>query len=249
MQVVVRSVDGQRDLDVELRNPQATLGDLARAAGAELGDGPVVVSGRRLPASCPLAQAGLVAGGLVELDAGGAFVPRPPAPAYDVIVTAGLDAGGRWPLTGTVLVGRGAAADVHLTDPAVSRAHCTLALSGDPLVGRRLHVSDVGARNAIIVGEQVLRRGQSVAADPGCAVRLGPVDLQVRARDDSDRPLGWTCGGRSDQPGRWRSTGRHDRPRRLPSRRSPRPSNPPSAGPSRSALPPWSGRWCSRLCW
>lgn len=190
MQVVVRSADGQRDLDVELRNPQATLGDLARAAGAELGDGPVVVSGRRLPATCPLTQAGLVEGGLVELDAAGAFVPRPPPPAYDVIVTAGLDAGGRWPLTGTALVGRGAAADVHLTDPAVSRAHCTLTLSGDPLAGRRLRVSDVGARNAIIVGEQVLRRGQSVAADPGCAVRLGPVDLQVRARDDSDRPVG-----------------------------------------------------------
>ncbi len=190
MQVVVRSADGQCDLDVELRHPQATLGDLARAAGAELGDGPVVVGGRRLPASCPVAQAGLAEGGLVELDAAGAFVPQPPAAAYEVVATAGLNAGGRWPLAGTVLVGRGATADVHLTDPAVSREHCTLALNVDPRTGHRLLVADVGARNAVVVGEQVLRRGESAAADPGCAVRLGPVDLQVRLSDDSDRPLG-----------------------------------------------------------
>ena len=72
MQVVVRSNGQEREVDLELRSPQATVGDLSAALGSA---GPVAVIGRRLPPDCLVADAGLVQGGLVDLDGG--FVPTP----------------------------------------------------------------------------------------------------------------------------------------------------------------------------
>ncbi len=188
MQVVVGTgagADGEptrRDLDVELRHPAATIGDLASALGAP--PGPALVGGRRLPADCPLADAGLVEGGLVDLGPA-AFVPPLAPPVHEVVATAGLDAGGRCPLEGAVLVGRGGHVHVPVQDRAVSREHCTLALRDGRLV-----VRDAGARNAVVVGERALRPGEELAVEPSTPVRLGPVDLQVRVRQTDDRPRG-----------------------------------------------------------
>ncbi len=211
MQVVVRSGAGERDVDLELRNPEATLGDLARALGGG-GDRPVTVAGRRWPPDCRIADAGLTEGGLVQLGAGGAFVPPPPAGRYEVAATAGLDAGGTWPFAGRVLVGRGSAAQVVLDDPTVSREHCTLALGEDG----RLLVTDVGARNAVLVDDRVLRRGGTAAVDPTCTVRLGAVDLLVRPRRDDDRPRGLDVRRQVGPAGT------------LPFNRPPRPAPPPA---------------------
>ncbi|HEU0101084.1 MAG TPA: FtsK/SpoIIIE domain-containing protein [Mycobacteriales bacterium] len=187
MQVVVRSNGCDEDLDLELRSPRATLGDLAVAVtGVGPGDA-VGVGGLRLPAHCLVTDAGLVQGGLVDLGGSCPFVPPPeqPAAAHEVVAVAGLDAGGRWPLHGVALVGRASGAAVRLAHPTVSREHCTLAVAADG----RLVVSDVGARNAVVVDERVLRRGESVTVDLTATVRLGAVELQVRERTD-DRPHG-----------------------------------------------------------
>lgn len=181
----MRSGQTDRELDVGVPTG-ATLAELARAAGlVPSPDGCVLVGGRRLPGTCPVAMSGLAPGVVIGVE-GGPFVPPAVAVAHEVVAAAGLDAGGSWPLADHVLVGRGVGAGVRLAQPAISREHCTLTLVGAG--GLRVH--DAGARNPVVVDERALRPGEAVEVDLGAAVRLGPVELLVRPRPPADRPFG-----------------------------------------------------------
>ncbi len=87
----------------------------------------------------------------------------------------------RWPVNGTLRIGRGLECDVQLVDPTVSKRHAELAWQGDRGV-----VRDLGSRNGTRVN------GEPVAAEttvhPGDAVAFGQVTLRI-ADLDSDVAL------------------------------------------------------------
>ena len=92
-----------------------------------------------------------------------------------LLVRSGPDAGAEFPLrAGTWTVGRGAAADIALTDPLVSRRHAQLRIGRDALL------TDLNSANGIQVD------GSTVAiAHPArpSGIRLGDTGLTVRMLD------------------------------------------------------------------
>ncbi len=164
---------GVRDVEVALR-PDASVADLAAALGAT---GPVAVDGRLVTGVSAAVEAGIRDGCRVALDGPPGFLPEEDVPAYEVVVTAGPDAGQRWALDGVLLVGRGPRAQLVLTDPTVSTEHCTL-----ERVAGGLRVAVAGARNAVAVDDRVLPAGGATVGGLDAAVRLGRTELLVRAR-------------------------------------------------------------------
>src|SRR4051794_39877261 len=98
MRIVVRAPGGDRDLDVALRNPEATLHDLLHAAfGAGVPES-VAIGKRIVACSCRVLDAGLHEGAVVA--------PAPPRSAQraverrsrlELVVVAGVHAGGAAP--------------------------------------------------------------------------------------------------------------------------------------------------------
>jgi|SRR3954452_1200354 hypothetical protein len=99
MRIVVRAPGGDRDLDVALRNPEATLHDLLHAAfGAGVPES-VAIGKRIVACSCRVLDAGLHEGAVVA--------PAPPRSAQraverrsrlELVVVAGVHAGRAYPL-------------------------------------------------------------------------------------------------------------------------------------------------------
>src|SRR2546425_1188089 len=74
------------------------------------------------------------------------------AATYEIVVTAGPDAGLQFIVDGTqpsgVLVGQSPACNIRLSDRSVSRRHIALDLRD-----RRLHVVDLGSMNGTFVND------------------------------------------------------------------------------------------------
>src|SRR3954468_23850844 len=99
MQMVFRSYDSDRELDVELRNPDATLGDLARAVLGARVPSSVAVDDRVVPASCLVVDSGLHEGGILTASPDGVASRGAPAGSrFELVAVAGLDAGRAFPL-------------------------------------------------------------------------------------------------------------------------------------------------------
>ena len=187
MHVVLRQPEGDRELHVALRNPEATLHDVLRAALVDRIPETVAIDGRAVPASTRVPDAGLHEGAILALADG---VPTHPAPAprtgLELVILTGLDAGralrvraGRWS------IGRDASNAIALDDETISRTHCALDI--DELgVGT---VSDLGSANGTYVDGAEATADQPAEIAPGTVVQLGAVAFELRAAVD-DRPLG-----------------------------------------------------------
>jgi len=98
-------------------------------------------------------------------------------------VVAGADAGARATSRGDELsIGTSDGNDLKLTDPAVSRHHCTLRVSE-----RGLELRDHGSRNGTFVADCELVRG---FVRSGARVTIGKTTFEVRVLDDEiEQPL------------------------------------------------------------
>jgi DNA segregation ATPase FtsK/SpoIIIE, S-DNA-T family len=190
VQVVVQGASGEVEIDVAVRQPQATVGDLAAALGAAAdGDRSVLlIDGRPVQAHLPLAQAGLYQGAVVRLSkgAGGAASPGlPPRHRSDLAlaITGGAVAGPSWPLVkgNTTDVGRDPTNDVVINHPTVSSRHCTVHVSA----GGDVTVTDLGSHNGTWVGDEAVRGSHPVPV--GGTLRLGAVLISVVRPPADDR--------------------------------------------------------------
>ncbi|MFF2964669.1 FtsK/SpoIIIE domain-containing protein [Streptomyces sp. NPDC057963] len=166
-------VDGGRERDAEVRlgRPDATLADLAAAVGMQ---GHVLtVDGRVLPPETVLSESGLVNGSRVA-GAGGPVAGGLRKPAVVLRLAGGLEAGRGVPLAaGRTVVGRGAEADVRVVASGASRRHAAF----DVLPDGRVTVTDLGSANGTDVNGVRIREAVSVHADD--LVSLGG-ELQLR---------------------------------------------------------------------
>ncbi len=192
MQVVVEDVSGEVEVDVAVRQPQATVGDLA-AALSSAGDGSpsaLTINGRMVGAHVRLAEAGLYQGAAVRLpEATGRTgdVPAWLSPGHQsdlaLAITGGLVAGPSWPLArgSTADVGRDPANDVVIDHPTVSSRHCRLQV-GD---GGQVTVTDLGSHNGTWVDEVAVTEPRTVTV--GMSLRLGAVRAGVVRATVDDR--------------------------------------------------------------
>jgi len=65
MHIVFRSNEGERELEVRLRNPQATLDDVIRVVQGRAAADSIVVDGHPVSGSCPIADSGLHEGAVL----------------------------------------------------------------------------------------------------------------------------------------------------------------------------------------
>jgi S-DNA-T family DNA segregation ATPase FtsK/SpoIIIE len=185
VRVVVRSAGVDRELDVELRSPGATVDDLIRAVLGPAHAGAVAIGDRELSASSPLADVGLHDGALLTVD-GGRFALREPAAAPDLelLVLSGMEAGRAVALhVGTFTVGR-EGADIVLDHSTVSARHCEIHVtpSGTCML------TDLGSSNGTFVDGGRLTVAEAVAVDPGSVVEIGVLAIAVRPPREADRP-------------------------------------------------------------
>jgi pSer/pThr/pTyr-binding forkhead associated (FHA) protein len=90
-----------------------------------------------------------------------------------LLVTAGPDAGRRFPVGATQTLGRGRAADLKLSDPAASRLHLRLTL-----VDGTLHLEDLRSKNGVAVNGK--RCGSPRPIDVGDEVAIGGSRLALQ---------------------------------------------------------------------
>lgn len=90
-----------------------------------------------------------------------------------LVVAEGPDAGRRHPLRDSTTVGRGVAADLRLSDPAISRLHARI-----ERVGQRWLAEDLGSRNGLRLNGRRCRRPRPLA--PGDELELGATRLRVQ---------------------------------------------------------------------
>lgn len=206
MQIVIRSMAGDIEVDVDVRNPDATLADLLR--GAHPGPLPAEVwtADRWIPVTRALSEAGIHDGAVVSTVA-------PPTPAatarLELAVVAGLDAGRVFPLPpGEILVGRGPMSTARIGHQTVSRAQCRLEVDDND----QITVVDCGSENYTVVDGKVLTKGASAAAEVGSILETGAVRLEIRTAKSDDRPQGLDLR-------------RHIRGAVIPFNRPPRPAN------------------------
>src|SRR3954447_11815366 len=180
--VVLRQPEGDRELDVALRNPEATLQDVLRAALVDRIPETVAIDGRTVPASTRVHDAGLHEGAVLALVPDGG--PTPPRTGLELVILTGLDAGralriraGRWS------IGRDASNAIALDDETISRTHCALEVD-DHGAGT---VTDLGSANGTYVDGAEATAAVEIA--PGTVVHAGAVAVELRGAAD-DRPLG-----------------------------------------------------------
>jgi len=204
----VPGVAAEVEVDLSAPGPDGAavrLGDVAAELAVRL-DGAVArpaadaPGGRRwwcagapVPAAAPLGTPPLVQGAVLvrrradgpsPAPRGGA-APRAPAVLH-LHVVAGPDAGAVVPLPpGAHVVGRGAAADVRLDDPRLSRRHVRLDVDR-----RGALVTDLGTTNGTrLDGERLT--GPGVPAGAGARLAVGATVLELRLGGEPQRPDGW----------------------------------------------------------
>src|SRR3954465_10380335 len=182
--VVLRQPEGDRELDVALRNPEATLHDVLRAALVDRIPETVAIDGRAVPAATRVPDAGLHEGAILALAAGDG--PPPPRTGLELVVLTGLDAGrsvrvraGRW------TIGRDASNAIALDDETISRTHCGLEID-ERGAGT---VTDLGSANGTYADGVELAANETAELDEGTVIQIGAVAFEVRTAAD-DRPLG-----------------------------------------------------------
>src|SRR3954454_444217 len=180
--VVLRQPEGDRELDVALRNPEATLQDVLRAALVDRIPETVAIDGRTVPASTRVHDAGLHEGAVLALVPDGG--PAPPRTGLELVILTGLDAGralriraGRWS------IGRDASNAIALDDETISRPHCALEVD-DHGAGT---VTDLGSANGTYVDGAEATAAVEIAA--GTVVQAGAVAFELRVAAD-ERPRG-----------------------------------------------------------
>ncbi|MGY1831650.1 FtsK/SpoIIIE domain-containing protein [Geodermatophilus sp. SYSU D01180] len=164
----------RRDLVVEA-GPASPLGEVL---GDYLDPGDVVHAGRsRVDLACPVGRSPVRSGADLTVGEPGADGGWPlDGPALAVL--GGVDAGTLHPLaTGSVVVGRGAPADVVLGDPTVSTRHAALDLRDDGTV----EVADLGSSNGTVVAGRRLPVGEKARVQPGERFLLGESVVAVLA--------------------------------------------------------------------
>jgi len=177
MRIVHRSEAGERVAELEIGDPDAPVEDLLSALGAS---GPATLDGQLLSLDAPLSSFALCEGSVLET----AQDQTPATPtARTLAVIGGVRAGVAhpFPLSGTVLVGRGPAAGVQLNDPAVSVGHCSISAT---------EIIDHGSRNGTSVDGHVAPPGVAVVFPVGGIVCIGATRLMLRpAQDDRPAPV------------------------------------------------------------
>src|SRR3954465_1504236 len=114
MHVVLRQTAGDRELEVGLRNPEATLHGVLQAMVDQVPES-VAIDGRVVPSAARVLDAGLYEGAVVALAPDGA-APRPGA-GLELACLAGPDAGRSFPLgPGRWSIGRDASNRIALDD-------------------------------------------------------------------------------------------------------------------------------------
>jgi S-DNA-T family DNA segregation ATPase FtsK/SpoIIIE len=235
VQLVFEDRGERRELDVQVNRLSATVGDLAEALRP--GGGRLWIGDLQPDPEVELREAGLYEGALVRFggpldgdrraEGGGGVgigvgrglgvAPR------ELVVVNGLDAGRRFPLVpgGPTVVGREPDCHVVVDDPTVSRRHAALTTAADGTA----HIADLGSRNGTRVGGAAVGESATVV-EPGATVRLGALELDVRAVDDRDRPIAVDPLRHATAAGT------------IPFNRPPRPAPPPPIAPVDVPEPP-----------
>ncbi|MEA2233928.1 MAG: segregation ATPase FtsK/SpoIIIE, family [Solirubrobacteraceae bacterium] len=227
MHIVFRTNEGDRELEVQLRNPDATVDDLLRAVLGRPVAGSVAVGDRVVPASCPIVDSGLHEGAVLTAPHNGARNGAAPASRFELVVVAGRDAGRRFPLpVGRSLVGRAPENAIVLDDATVSRQHCMIELDESGAV----RVTDAGSANGTFADGSRVEGVAAVELATGSVIEAGAFALAIRPVSDADRP-------------RSLDFGRHSGPNgTLPFNRPPRPARAaapaPIGVPSKPGAPP-----------
>ncbi|MDI6104800.1 FtsK/SpoIIIE domain-containing protein [Actinoplanes sp. NEAU-A12] len=188
MQIVFRADDGDHELDVELRNPDATLGDLVRAVRGTPVPPSVAVDDRVVPSSCLVVESGLHEGGILTAPPD---EPSGPAAAneagFELVAVAGTEAGRVFPLVaGRSSLGRDRAGTIVLDHPTVSRHHCEIELA-ESGTGT---IVDPGSGNGTLVDGTYLRPVEAAEVSPGCVIQAGALGFTIRPVAATDRPRG-----------------------------------------------------------
>jgi DNA segregation ATPase FtsK/SpoIIIE, S-DNA-T family len=186
--IVFRSSAGDRELDVELRSPGATLADLLQAVLGPHAPESVAVGDRVIAASCPIVDSGLHEGAVLHAGAaaGAALAPRAGADGLELVVISGLDAGRAYPLpVGPATLGR-EHTSIVLEHSTVSREHCRIDLDH----GGTTMVTDLGSANGTSLDGTLLREEEPARLDDGAVVEVGALAVTVRPPATHDRPVG-----------------------------------------------------------
>src|SRR3954447_9954276 len=182
MHVVLRQTAGDRELEVGLRNPEATLHDVLQAMVDQVPES-VAIDGRVVPSAARVVDAGLYEGAVLALRPDGA-APRPRA-GLELVVPAGPQAGRTFALgAGRWSIGRDATNRIVLDDETISRAHAELELD-EQGAGR---IIDLGSANGTYVDGLEVDGEAALGAES--VIGLGAVALAVRTAIEDDRPLG-----------------------------------------------------------
>jgi len=119
-------------------------------------------------------------------DADTTIRPPPPAPRSGLslrVVGDGVLESLALPADGSVVIGRGAEADLRVDDPSLSRKHAMVVVAGG-----QIRIKDLGSANGTRLGERALEPGESVELQPGEVVDLGSVMMIVQRGFDGKRP-------------------------------------------------------------
>lgn len=79
------------------------------------------------------------------------------------------------PESGTVIIGRGSAADITVDHTSISRRHAKLT------IGAHVTVEDCGSHNGTSINGRRLQPGQTVLAMPGAPIELGDAIVLIRS--------------------------------------------------------------------
>jgi DNA segregation ATPase FtsK/SpoIIIE, S-DNA-T family len=185
MQLVVASDGVERELDLVLEDPHATVDDLLDALPDGRGDATgIVVEGRWFDGDVEVADVNLHEGAVLQL-ASTPPRPRPPRGGPDLVVVAGPDAGRSLALDGrTATVGRDPSCDLRLDDPTVSELH----LEFEPGALGHWVVRDLGSSNGTWIDGPAVTKPTTLETE--VVIRCGATHLRLRYERVEDRPLG-----------------------------------------------------------
>ena len=210
----------QRDLRVDVADPDATVADLAEALHPDRPIGPLLIDGRLVAAATPLDRAGIPDGAIVAH-------PDEPPPAdawrapWRLTVTSGFDAGRAVALDiGTHVIGRAPDA-VAIHDQTVSSHHARITLGPNG----QGEIEDLGSTNGTWILGRRITAPHAFAA--GTEVRCGAARWVIERGDPAVPTAPAPSGGGGSRPF-------HRPPRPWPPRdRSPiaLPPEPPAPGP------------------
>ncbi|WP_432044505.1 FtsK/SpoIIIE domain-containing protein [Streptomyces asiaticus] len=165
MRIIYADGESEREMELRVGRPNATLADLATALDVPATG--LIIDGRTAPPETELSESGLAQGSRVAR-AGWGSVGGPRTAAVVLRVVGGLEAGRSFPLkTGRTVIGRGAEADVRVVATGVSRLHATLEISADG----QAHITDLGSANGTDVGGE--RISKTVRVQPEDLISLG----------------------------------------------------------------------------